>query len=322
VPVAQPVLAHLLRVQRRGFGVLAFAVGLAHDALLREPEVDPGPEGAAIVDEPLLEHRPGQARLGQPPPRHRLEPVLGERIGSFDDERRGPHPWPPTPAVQRGPQLGAGDQLPAQRGVGHGQRIGRAQRRAAVQHEAGPGQHRNSVHLAHVVVGVVGDVYPGRRTHPVRPDRRAPGQHHVVGGAGGQREVQQPSRGEVRDRHPGAERGDQRRAPGVLGHRRPGQAPWDEGEVAVDAPPHPPPPSRTQQPADDRRVRTQLGTPPRGDDAAVSSGAGPHPRTDLAQLGGEWLPVPAHACSVPQLRVDSRQLSTAAAFATRFSTAS
>jgi hypothetical protein len=59
VPVAQPVLAHLLRVQRRRFGVLAFAVGLAHDALLREPEVDPGPEGAAIVDEPLLEHRPG-----------------------------------------------------------------------------------------------------------------------------------------------------------------------------------------------------------------------------------------------------------------------
>jgi hypothetical protein len=59
VVVPQPVLASLLGVQGGRLGVLLLAVGLAHHAVLRKPEVDPGTDDAKIVKEPLLQNRPG-----------------------------------------------------------------------------------------------------------------------------------------------------------------------------------------------------------------------------------------------------------------------
>jgi hypothetical protein len=180
----------LLGVEGVVVQVLPRTVGLTDDAELGQPEVDARPDHTTLVGEPLLEHRPGQSGLGQPPARDGLEPVLGSRIGPVHDERCGPYTRSAAPAQHLGVQLGQGDEPPAQCGIRHRERVGRAQHRTAVQDEAGAGQHRHAVHRAHVGIGERRHVHLRRRSDPSRPSRRATGQHQLVRGVRRQWQVQ------------------------------------------------------------------------------------------------------------------------------------
>ena len=125
VPVAQPVLAPLLGVQRGRLGVLPFAVGLTHHPVLRQPEVDPSPDGPGIVDEPLLQDRP---RAGRPRPATTATPTRASsrRAGRLAG-RRAPRSAPPAARAAAAARLATRGRTP---GSGGARRRRRPARRA------------------------------------------------------------------------------------------------------------------------------------------------------------------------------------------------